>query len=103
MQNLAITQEGDIATIVPAGDIVAATTPPLRAAMRDLVRQGIREMVIDLTNTTMIDSAGLGLIMAAHNSLKGKGEIKVVQASADLLNLFHAMRIHQHLTVSGAR
>ena len=104
MEQLTITQEGTTATVIPAGDIVIATAMPLRTAMRDLIRQGSRQLVLDLSNTCMIDSAGLGLIMAAHNSLKSvQGELRVIQASTDLLGLFQAMRLHQHLNISGTK
>ena len=38
--------------------------------MRDLVRSGLREMVVDLADTSMIDSSGLGLLLSAYNSLR---------------------------------
>ena len=50
----------------------------------------------------MLDSAGLGLLIAAHNSLqKVGGEMSVVKASPDILELLTTMRIHQHFRISG--
>ena len=50
----------------------------------------------------MVDSAGIGLLISAHNSLKkAGGELAVIHASSDILALFRTMRIHQHFSVSG--
>jgi anti-anti-sigma regulatory factor len=49
------------------------------------------------------DSTGIGLLIAAHNSLrKVGGKLPVIHASPDILELFQTMRIHQHFSVSGA-
>jgi anti-anti-sigma regulatory factor len=51
----------------------------------------------------MVDSAGIGLLISAHNSLKkAGGELTVIQVSKDILDLFRTMRIHQHFSVSGS-
>jgi len=86
----------------PEGDIVAASAAELRGKLRDLVNNGARQLVIDLEKTKMVDSVGLGLLIASHNSLqKVGGQLSIVRASADILELLTTMRIHQHFSVSG--
>jgi len=86
----------------PEGDIVAASANELRGKLRDLVNNGARQLVIDLEKTKMVDSVGLGLLIASHNSLqKVGGQLSIVRASADILELLTTMRIHQHFSVSG--
>ena len=86
----------------PEGDIVAASATELRGKLRDLVNNGARQLVIDLEKTKMVDSVGLGLLIASHNSLqKVGGQLSIVRASADILELLTTMRIHQHFSVSG--
>ena len=98
-----VTKEENKAVVRPAGDtIVAATIPELRLEMRGILDQGIRELVIDLAGVRMVDSSGLGLLIAAHNSLmRLGGELSAVNASQELVDLFVAMRIHQHFSISG--
>jgi anti-anti-sigma factor len=98
-----LTRENDKAVVRPTGeDIVAASVPELRSKMRVAVEEGARELVVDLVNVQMVDSMGIGLLIAAHNSLKKLGgKLAVVHASRDILDLFHMMRIHQHFSVSG--
>ena len=98
-----VTREDNKAVVQPSGDtMVAATIPELRLKMRDIVGDGVRDLVIDLSGIRMVDSSGLGLLIAAHNSLsKVGGQLAVIHASNDLLELFRSMRMHQHFTVSG--
>ena len=90
------------ATNQPSGDIVAATVPELRSSLRDLLASGVRQLVIDLTNVKMVDSAGLGLLIATHNSLKKVGgQLSVIEASPDVMELLTTMRMHHHFSISG--
>jgi anti-anti-sigma factor len=100
---IVVTREDNKAVIRPAGDsIVAASIPELRSKMRGIVDEGVRDMVVDLTDVQMVDSSGIGLLISAYNSLrKVGGSLAVIHASADILELFRSMRIHQHFSVSG--
>lgn len=94
--------EANETTLRPATDLVTANLPALRQQMRDLVASGTSRLVVDLRSVAMVDSAGIGLLIAAHNSLKkAGGELAVTNASKDILDLFRTMRIHQHFSVSG--
>jgi anti-sigma B factor antagonist len=98
-----VTREDNKAVIRPAGEsIVAATIPELRAKMRGVIEDGVRELVVDLTDVRMVDSSGIGLLISAFNSLrKVGGQLAVIHASAEILELFQSMRMHQHFSVSG--
>jgi anti-sigma B factor antagonist len=98
-----ITREDNKAIVRPAGeDIVAASIPELRSKMRGIVEEGVRDLVIDLTDVRMVDSCGIGLLISAYNSLrKVGGSLSVIHASAEILQLFRTMRMHQHFSVSG--
>jgi anti-sigma B factor antagonist len=100
---IVVTREDNKAVVRPAGDnIVAASIPELRSKMREIVSEGIRELVIDLTDVHMVDSSGIGLLISAYNSLrKTGGRLAVIHASAEILELFQTMRMHQHFSVSG--
>ena len=81
---------------------MAATIPDLRSSLRGLINEGVRELVIDLTDILMVDSGGIGLLIAAYNSLrKVGGQFAVIHASDEILQLFQSMRMHQHFSVSG--
>lgn len=95
-------QEITTAQFQPEGDLVSPKLPAVRDKLRELVAAGVVHMTIDLAGTQMVDSAGIGLLISAHNSLKkAGGELSVIHASKDILELFRTMRIHQHFAVSG--
>jgi anti-sigma B factor antagonist len=100
---IVVTREDNKAIVRPAGDnIVAASIPELRSKMRGIIGEGVRELVLDLTDVHMVDSSGIGLLISAYNSLrKVGGRLAVIHASAEILELFHTMRMHQHFSVSG--
>jgi len=102
MTNFEVRRNCAFAEVVPAGDVVLSSVSALRPAMRDLLRSGVRELVFDLEHAQMIDSTGIGLLLAAHNSLSAVGgKFSVVRASEEILQLLRTMRVHQHFSVSG--
>jgi anti-sigma B factor antagonist len=98
-----VTREDEKMVVRPSGDnIVAATVPELRAKLRSIVAEGARDVVVDMSGIAMVDSSGIGLLISAYNSLrKVSGQFAVIHASAEILELFQSMRMHQHFSVSG--
>jgi anti-anti-sigma factor len=102
MMDSSVTNVISKGSLRPTSDVVAATTAEIRAALRSMVASGVLEITLDFSHVKMLDSAGLGLLVAAHNSLsKLGGRLAITQASPDVLDLLQTMRIHQHLSVSG--
>ena len=102
MNNQTKPQEVTAAVLQPEGDLVAARLPALRSKLQEMLGAGTVHLTLDLAGAQMVDSAGIGLLISAHNSLKkAGGELTVVHASKDILDLFRTMRIHQHFSVSG--
>jgi anti-anti-sigma factor len=103
MNNQTKPQEVTAAVLQPEGDLVAARLPALRSKLQEMLGAGTVHLTLDLAGAQMVDSAGIGLLISAHNSLKkAGGELTVIHASKDILDLFRTMRIHQHFSVSGS-
>ncbi|HTC89291.1 MAG TPA: STAS domain-containing protein [Bryobacteraceae bacterium] len=103
MNNQTKPQELKAAVLQPEGDLVAARLPALRSKLQEMLGAGTVHLTLDLAGAQMVDSAGIGLLISAHNSLKkAGGELTVIHASKDILDLFRTMRIHQHFSVSGS-
>jgi len=100
--NFEIRRKAGCAMVIPAGDVVATSVSELRPAMRDLLRAGVQDMILDLAHAEMLDSTGIGLLLAAYNSIsKAGGTFSVVKASDEIVELLRSMRVHQHFSVSG--
>ncbi|MBF0205766.1 MAG: STAS domain-containing protein [Oligoflexia bacterium] len=85
------------------GDILATNVEIIRVNFKNILSENnFDEFVIDLLKTTMVDSVGIGLLVATHNSLEKIGKKLLVRnVSSELLILFKSMRIEQHFSISG--
>jgi anti-sigma B factor antagonist len=53
--------------------VLGEETVALRENVKGLLAAGKKKLVLDLKNVTMIDSSGLGALVAAHTSAKSAG------------------------------
>ncbi|WDN88149.1 anti-sigma B factor antagonist [Desulfosarcina sp. BuS5] len=90
-------------TVTPGMDIVASMAEEFRAELLKSVEGGVKELTADLDGVRMVDSVGLGVLIAAHNSLqKNDGVFIVINASEDIYKLFKVMRLDRHFEVKMA-
>lgn len=55
------------------GEIDLLTAPEFKAAVSEAMSRGAEEIVIDLTQTTFLDSSSLGVLIGAHRRLSRRG------------------------------
>lgn len=88
------------AVYAPRRDLVAAMAAEAKGELRALVAGSEGDFTIDLGGVDMIDSKGLGLVIATCNSLAAqKRKLRVVNASPDIIELFRTMRLDRHFSV----
>jgi anti-anti-sigma factor len=86
--------------IAPGRDVVASYAQELRRNLWSLIEEGVTDVTIDLARVQMIDSIGLGVLIAAHNSLKKKqGRLAIVNVSKEILGLLKTMRLDRHFDI----
>lgn len=79
----------------------------LRSTIKELLRQGKKRLVLDLSNVDYIDSAGLGTLVAAYTSARNEGgEVRLASVAGrfgELLNITKLVTIFSvHDTVADA-
>ena len=81
--------EPGITVLACAGKFTMGTRLKETEAMADsLVAEGVRKLVLDLTHTEMVDSAGLGIIMHMSASLEqAGGAFRICGANERVRNL----------------
>jgi anti-anti-sigma factor len=95
-----IERNGNQAVITPPEPVTVAFARELRPQLRQLIADGVSQIVIDLSNVDLVDSSGIGLLIATHNSLtKAGGGLRVIGVSSDVEHLFKVMRLDRHFTV----
>lgn len=98
-----ITREGNKAQFNPQGDLLASNVGELRNYLKSMIADGVRELVFDLGSTGMVDSSGVGLLVATHNSLSRlEGKMTVINVSLNLMDLFKSLRLDKHFIITGS-
>ena len=82
--------EPDITVVSCAGRFTLGTQLRLTESMvNTLIQKGARKLVVDLTHTEIVDSAGLGVLMHVFGELEQiGGTMRVAGANDRVANLF---------------
>jgi serine/threonine-protein kinase RsbW len=92
-----IVKEGDLAVVKLEGDIVSSTIERLRAEFKQVLKGDVKRLQLDLADVGYVDSMGLGLLVATHNSMMKNGfRLALRNVSADIARLLKQMRLDQH-------
>jgi anti-sigma B factor antagonist len=71
--------------VAVAGEIDLFTVPEFKQHVTAAIDDGIGALVVDLTETTFIDSSSLGVLIGAHRRLKGRSGALSVVCSGDAI------------------
>ena len=89
-------REGEEVLLKPTGDIAANYVSELRTVLRKSVEAKPAVMTLDLSDVKTIDASGVGLLIAASNSMgRTGGRVMVTNVSDEIAELLRALRIHQ--------
>jgi anti-anti-sigma factor len=87
----------DLTVAVLAGEIDVATSADLREELARLVASGARHLILDLRAVPLIDSGGLGVLLAVHRHLQAHhGSITLTgvnQRTRDVLRTTQLTRV----------
>jgi stage II sporulation protein AA (anti-sigma F factor antagonist) len=87
-----------------AGELDHATAPELRGPLDSAIEEGIKCVLIDLSDCTFIDSTGLSVIVHAHSALNGddrSGQLEIccpdpqVRRLLEITGVDRALGLHQ--------
>jgi anti-anti-sigma factor len=101
MTETQVIHTGAQATIILGEKLVASGVPVLKSDMKELIGEGVKWMVLDCSQLILMDSTGIGCLVAAHNSLsKLNGSLSLIQVSPDIYDLLCSMRLDRHIKIS---
>lgn len=102
MPTIQIERNGKSARIAPLQHLAVSLANELRPQIQKLIGDGVTDVIYDLSQVEVVDSSGIGLLIATHNTLKKNGgSLRIVGVSAEIQQLFKAMRLDKHFTVEG--
>lgn len=96
--NITNKEVGEVSVVALNGRIVLGEESNLlREKIKSLIGEGKKKIVLNMANVTYIDSAGLGILVAAHVSAKNQGAALHL---SNLGNKFHdVLQLTRLLTV----
>lgn len=102
-----LTQEtaaGETQIIAVAGEIDLFTAPELKAALSEALDAGRSRIVVDLTDTTFLDSTALGVLIGAVKRLRSRdGAMTIVNSDANIAKTFEITGLDQIFTIRASR
>ena len=98
-------QLGDDAFVISlAGEVDLYTAPEFKQQLLDVIGQGGREVVVDFTNTTFIDSTTLGVLVGGVKRLRSnEGQLALVCKDRNITKIFEITGLDRVFTIYPTR
>lgn len=99
-----IVKEEGKTIVKPSQNLVANMAQELRKELICVLEEGCKELVVDMRSVTMVDSIGIGILIATCNTLReSDGNLTLTNVSKDIYKLLKAMRLDQHFKIKMIR
>jgi anti-anti-sigma factor len=93
----------DSVVVKPGKNLVASVISEFSDELKALTKSSPKEIIIDLEGVDMVDSLGMGILIATHNSLLAQNAVlRVVNVNPDIYNAFVVMRLNHHFEITKA-
>ncbi len=86
---LSTTAQGERTIVHVGGEIDVYTAPVLRRRLDEPIHRGCRDLVVDLSRVTFLDSTGLGVLVGRLKLVRSQGgRMRIVGATDRVLKVF---------------
>jgi anti-sigma B factor antagonist len=90
--------------VAVAGEIDLFTAPELKAMLSEAVEAGRTRIVVDLTETSFLDSTALGVLIGAVKRLRSRdGVLTIVNTDPNIAKTFEITGLDQIFTIRPTR
>jgi anti-sigma B factor antagonist len=94
----------DAYVISLAGEVDLYTAPEFKQQLLEVISQGGKQVVIDFTNTTFIDSTTLGVLVGGVKRLRTNGgQLSLVCSDRNITKIFEITGLDRVFTIYGTR
>lgn len=98
MIDVHIVEQDGASVLRPAGRLTLISAPKFRDVMRDALDGGTRRIVVDLHETSFMDSAGLGALVAGLKMARqAGGDLRIAQATAQVSTILRLTNLDRVL------
>ena len=98
-------QLGDDAYVISlAGEVDLYTAPELKQQLLEVIDRGAKDVVVDLTDTTFIDSTTLGVLVGGVKRLRtNDGQLSLVCSDRNITKIFEITGLDRVFTIHETR
>ncbi len=90
--------------IALAGEVDLYTAPEFKQQLLDVIAQGAKNVVVDFTDTTFIDSTTLGVLVGGVKRLRSTdGQLALVCADRNITKIFEITGLDRVFTIYATR
>jgi anti-sigma B factor antagonist len=96
--------ENNSYVIALAGEVDLYTAPEFKQQLLDVIGQGAKEVVVDFSDTTFIDSTTLGVLVGGVKRLRTNGgQLSLVCSDRNITKIFEITGLDRVFTIYGSR
>jgi anti-sigma B factor antagonist len=93
-----------VCVVAPTGELDLYTSPDFESELTRVISNGADQVVVDLTQTTFIDSTALGVLLGALASLRVRdGRLSLVSADETILRVLEVTGLNRIFEIRGSR
>jgi anti-sigma B factor antagonist len=90
--------------IALAGEVDLYTAPEFKHQLLEVIGQGAKEVVVDFSDTTFIDSTTLGVLVGGVKRLRtNEGQLSLVCSDRNITKIFEITGLDRVFTIYGSR
>jgi anti-sigma B factor antagonist len=94
----------DACVIALSGEVDLYTAPEFKQQLLDLIGQGVKEVVVDFTETTFIDSTTLGVLVGGVKRLRPNGgRLSLVCSDRNIAKIFEITGLNKVFDIYESR
>jgi anti-sigma B factor antagonist len=95
---------GEAYVIALTGEIDLYTAPEFKQQLLDVIGQGAKHVVVDLTDTTFIDSTTLGVLVGGVKRLRPNGgQLSIVCSDRNITKIFEITGLNRVFPIHATR
>ena len=98
-------QLGDSTALISlAGEVDLYTAPEFKQQLLDVIAKGAKEVVVDFSDTTFIDSTTLGVLVGGVKRLRtNEGQLSLVCSDRNITKIFEITGLDRVFTIHPTR
>ncbi len=96
--------EGDVWIIALSGEVDLYTAPEFKERLLEVIAEGATHVVVDLTDTTFIDSTTLGVLVGGIKRLRPEGgQLSIACSDRNITKIFEITGLNRVFPIHATR